>query len=96
VTQRLEAVPYNGGAIVVEAGAHPGIILVGAGEVVAEDGSVFTSGDFVFPELVLGGGKAVYNVRAAEGGAVVLAGDRSVVQELLATSPTLIEILAGM
>jgi hypothetical protein len=96
VTQRLEAVPYNAGAVVVEAGAHPGIVLVGAGEVVADDGTVFTSGDFVFPELVLGGGKAVHNVRAAEGGAVVLAGDRSVVQELLATSPTLIEILAGM
>lgn len=96
VTTRLDAIPYIANSVVVEAGAHPGIILVGAGEVKADDGTVFTSGDFIFPELVLGGGKSTQSVRAAEGGATVLVGDRSVVQELLATSPTLIEILAGM
>jgi hypothetical protein len=96
VTERLEARAFNSNATVVEQGVQPGLILVGAGEVIVEGGAVFTSGDFVFPELILGGGKAPHRVRAGEGGAVLLCGDRVIAQELLATSPSLVEILAGM
>jgi hypothetical protein len=96
VTSKLTATAYDANEIVLSPGASPGILLVGAGELVVHDGRVIPSGDFVFPELALGGGKAAQAVRAGEGGTVVLSGSRSIVQELLATSPSLVEILAGM
>lgn len=97
VTSRLEARAFEAGEVVVEKGAHAGIVLVGTGElVVGTGGAVIGSGDFVFPEMVLGGGKATETVTAGEGGAIVLMGPRSVAQELLATCAPLVEILAGM
>lgn len=97
VTSRLEARAFDAGEVVVEKGAHAGIVLVGTGElVVGTEGAVIGSGDFVFPEMVLGGGKATETVTAGEGGAIVLMGPRSVAQELLATCAPLVEILAGM
>ncbi len=97
VTSRLEARAFEAGEVVVAKGAHAGIVLVGTGELlVGTGGTALGSGDFVFPEMVLGGGKATETVTAGEGGAIVLMGPRSVAQELLATCAPLVEILAGM
>ena len=89
------------GEIVAEAGAPvPGLVVVGAGrlELVDHDEVVgeLLPGEFLFADQVLGAGAAPYGARAGAGGALVLAGNRAVAQELMVTCPPLLEILAGM
>jgi hypothetical protein len=102
VTSRLKVRSLLEGETIVEAGAAvPGIVVVGVGklELVDKAGKVVRevrSGDFLFPEQVLGAGPAPHTARAGNGGALVMVGDRRVAQELMVTCPPLLEILAGM
>ncbi len=102
VTSRLKVRSLLEGETMVEAGsAVPGIVVVGVGklELVDKAGKVVRevrSGDFLFPEQVLGAGPAPQTARAGKGGALVMVGDRRVAQELMVTCPPLLEILAGM
>jgi hypothetical protein len=89
------------GEVLAEAGESvPGVVVVGVGELELVNGekisSRVTSGEFLFPLEVLGGAKARSTARAGKGGAVVLMGGRARTQELVATYPSLLEILAGM
>ena len=89
------------GEVLAEAGESvPGVVVVGVGELELVTGdkvsSRVTSGEFLFPLEVLGGAKARATARAGKGGAVVLMGGRARTQELVATYPSLLEILAGM
>lgn len=102
VTSRLKVRSLLEGETIVEAGsAVPGIVVVGVGklELVDKAGKVVRevrSGDFLFPEQVLGAGPAPHTARAGKGGSLVMVGDRRVAQELMVTCPPLLEILAGM
>lgn len=102
VTSRLKVRSLLEGEVMVEAGAAvPGIVVVGVGklELVDKAGKVVRevrSGDFLFPEQVLGAGPAPHTARAGKGGSLVMVGDRRVAQELMVTCPPLLEILAGM
>ena len=75
----------------------PGIFLVGAGtiEVGPEPATVLRPGEFVFPEATLTAARARMTARAGLGGAVVLCADRRTTQELCATEPLLLELLAA-
>jgi len=89
------------GEIVAEAGAPvPGLVVVGAGRLELFDHDAVVGellpGEFLFADQVLGAGAAPYGARAGAGGALVLAGNRAVAQELMVTCPPLLEILAGM
>lgn len=101
VTSRLTVRSLLEGELIVEAGSPvPGIVVVGVGKLELVDKDVVVgevrSGDFLFPAQVLGSGPAPYGARAGEGGALVMAGDRKLAQELLVTVPPLLEIFAGM
>ena len=52
--------------------------------------------EFLFPSVIMGGGRATATARAGKGGALVLASDLTVAQELMSTVPPLLEIFAGM
>jgi len=101
VTSRLELRELAEGDVLVEAGQPVReLCLVGQGSIeVVKDGAVVSEvavGDFLFPAEIMGGGKAAATARAGKGGALVLAGARSVAQELMMTCPPLLEIFAGM
>lgn len=102
VTSRLTVRSLLEGEVLVEAGAAvPGLLVVGVGklELLDKAGAVvreIRSGEFLFPEQVLGAGPAPNAARAGAGGALVMAGDRRTAQELMVTVPPLLEILAGM
>ncbi len=74
----------------------PGILLVGDGSVTI-DGvqQIVGTGEFVFPEATLSAARAPATARAGGQGAVVLASDRKTTQELWATEPLLLELVAG-
>ncbi|MBK6460971.1 MAG: hypothetical protein IPF92_08180 [Myxococcales bacterium] len=89
------------GEVIAEAGAPvPGLVVVGAGrlELTQQDAVVgeLPPGEFLFADQVLAAGSAPFGARAGAGGALVLAGNRAVAQELMVTCPPLLEILAGM
>jgi len=75
-----------------------GLFVVGAGSLVVEGekgrNAELGPGDFIFPETLLGGGAAPRTIRAASR-ALVLFAPRATVQELFATCPPFIELLAG-
>lgn len=101
VTSRLAVRSLLEGETLVERGAQvPGIVVVGVGQLDLVDGERVVgsvrSGEFLFPEQVLGAGMAPASARAGSGGALVMFGDRKLAQELLVTVPPLLEILAGM
>ena len=101
VTSRLAVRSLLEGETLVERGAQvPGIVVVGVGQLDLIDGERVVgsvrSGEFLFPEQVLGAGMAPASARAGSGGALVMFGDRKLAQELLVTVPPLLEILAGM
>jgi hypothetical protein len=97
LAERLAPLSLMPGDELVGAGASvPGILLVAAGTVVLDDGKQsLAPGDFVFPEQAMGAGKAKVAARAGESGAVVLSADRRATQELFATEPLLLELLAS-
>jgi signal-transduction protein with cAMP-binding, CBS, and nucleotidyltransferase domain len=86
-------------AIVTEGVSVPGLLLVGAGTVtlVSDDAppTQVGAGQFVLAAEALSAGASPATVRAAQGGALVLIGDRKTTQELFATEPLLLEIFAG-
>jgi CRP-like cAMP-binding protein len=86
-------------AIVTEGVSVPGLFLVGAGTVtlVSDDAppTQVGAGQFVLAAEALSAGASPATVRAAQGGALVLTGDRKTTQELFATEPLLLEIFAG-
>ena len=93
---QLEVKPYAAGELIVDAGARvPGLVLLAVGSVTVGDDSRAVGG-FLFPEQVLGAGKCPVAVHAGPGGATILLADRMKTQELMATAPFLIELLAGM
>ncbi len=93
---QLEVKPYAAGELIVDAGARvPGLVLLAVGSVTVGDDSLAVGG-FLFPEQVLGAGKCPVAVHAGPGGATILLADRMKTQELMATAPFLIELLAGM
>jgi hypothetical protein len=101
VTSRLELRELAEGDVLVKAGDPVReLCLVGQGTIeVVKDGEVVSEvavGDFLFPAEIMGGGKAGATARAGKGGALILAGARSVAQELMMTCPPLLEIFAGM
>jgi len=101
VTDRLSIRSLLPGEVIVQKGKPvPGIIVIGVGEVelVNDDKveRVLASGEFLFPEAILGANTAPADARAGQGGALVMVGDRMLAQELLVTCPPLLEIFAGM
>jgi hypothetical protein len=84
---------------VTEGVSVPGLFLVGAGTVtlVSDDAppTQVGAGQFVLAAEALSAGASPATVRAAQGGALVLTGDRKTTQELFATEPLLLEIFAG-
>ena len=76
---------------------NPGLTLVGGGELVVGHGEErpqqLGSGEIVFPATVLDGGPAPREVRAGEGGALLLTAPRSTTVELFSTMPMLLELL---
>ena len=86
-------------AIVTEGVPVPGLLLVGAGRVnlLPDDAepTQIGAGQFVLPAEALSAGASPATVRAAQGGALLLIGDRKTTQELFATEPLLLEIFAG-
>ncbi|MFO0666667.1 MAG: hypothetical protein U0174_22140 [Polyangiaceae bacterium] len=96
VASRMDIKVYESGDTIVEKGKPvPGLLLVGFGDVELEGGSPASCGDFLYQEAALGAGAASVTTRAGKNGAVLLTATRSVTQELLATCPPLVEILAG-
>ena len=101
VTDRLSIRSLLPGEIIVHKGKPvPGIVVVGVGELELVNGDkverVLASGEFLFPEAILGAATAPADARAGAGGALVMVGDRMLAQELLVTCPPLLEIFAGM
>lgn len=101
ITSRLTVREIPEGDELVQKGAPVReLVIVGQGVIELIDdgvavGSVGT-GEIVFGSEVVGGGKATATARAGKGGALVLAVDRGVAQELIVTLPPLLELLAGM
>lgn len=101
VTSRLTLREIEEGSVVMEGGAPvKELCIVGQGslELVA-DGDVIGTinvGEVLYPQEIMGGGKAKATVRAAKGGALILAADRGVAQELMMTCPPLLEIFSSM
>lgn len=101
VASKLEVKSLAPGEVIVEAGRPvPGLLIVGVGEVeLVRDGAVVQtlgSGEFLFPDAILGAGAAPAEARAGKGGVLVMFGNRMVAQELLVTCPPLLEVFAGM
>jgi signal-transduction protein with cAMP-binding, CBS, and nucleotidyltransferase domain len=86
-------------AVVTEGVSVPGLLLIGAGRVnlVSDDAppAQVGAGQFILAAQALSAGASPATVRGAEGGALVLIGDRKTTQELFATEPLLLEIFAG-
>jgi hypothetical protein len=101
VTSRLELRELGEGEVIIEAG-HPirEMAIVGQGSIELVSGDEVVGevkvGEFLFPAEILGGGKASATARAGKGGALLLASDRTIAQELMVTCPPLLEIFAGM
>jgi hypothetical protein len=100
VTSRLELRELAEGSVLVEAGsAVRDLYLVGQGAIeLVMDGEVtgeVSVGEFLFPAEIMGGGKAPATARVGKGGALLLASDRSVAQELMSTCPPLLEIFSA-
>ncbi len=83
--------------LVLTGEAVPGILLVGGGTITIDKagGNVIRPGEFVFPEATLTAARAGATARAGSEGAIVLCADRHATQELCATEPLLIELLAA-
>ncbi len=101
VTSKLELRELAEGEVIVLQGqAVKELCLVGQGTIeLVKDGEVIgevSVGEFLFATEIMGGGKASATARAGKGGALLLASDRSVAQELMSTCPPLLEIFAGM
>ncbi len=101
VTSKLTLRELAEGEIVCEVGhAVRDLCLVGQGVLeLVKDGEVVGEvpvGDFLFPAEIMAGGKATLTARAGKGGALLLASDRAVAQELMVTCPPLLEIFSGM
>ncbi|HEY1956425.1 MAG TPA: cyclic nucleotide-binding domain-containing protein [Polyangiaceae bacterium] len=101
VTSKLELRELAEGDVLVQSGDPVrDLCLVGQGSVeLVKDGAVIGEvgvGEFLFPAEIMGGGRATATARAGKGGALVLASDRAVAQELMVTCPPLLEIFAGM
>jgi hypothetical protein len=86
-----------GHTLVEKGGDNLGLQIVGLGglEICEGDNVVGTlsSGDLVFPDLVLEGGEAPQQVRAGPQGATVLTAPRMVAVELFSMLPMLLELL---
>lgn len=73
---------------------NQGLIVVGAGSIVLpETNGVLSSGDLLFPDTVLDGSPTPHDVRAGDGGALILSASRSTTVELFSTFPMLLELL---
>lgn len=101
IASKLEIRSLAPGEVIVAQGKPvPGLVIVGVGEVeLVKDGALqraLGSGEFLFPEAILGAGAAPAEARAGKGGALVMFGNRMVAQELLVTCPPLLEVFAGM
>lgn len=87
------------GGVFAEKGVGPtGIAVVGVGSLEVGDGvaaELLGPGDLLFAGNALDGRPAPERVVAAQGGALVLVGDRRVAQELFAMLPHLIELFAS-
>ncbi len=97
LVERLQARTLGPGAELVAKGQPvPGLLLVGSGTIVLEGSPPRISGpgEFVFPQATLSAGRATTTARAGDRGAIVLAADRHTTQELWATEPLLLELLA--
>mgnify|MGYP001550113587 CR=1 FL=1 len=100
VTSKLELRELAEGEILFENGeAVRDLCLIGQGSIeLVKDGSVVGEigvGEFVFAAEIMGGGNASATARVGKGGALVLASDRTMAQELMVTCPPLLEIFAG-
>lgn len=101
VTSRLTLREIEEGGVVMEGGAPvKELCIVGQGSLeLVKDGEVVGTvnvGEVLYPQEIMGGGKATATVRAAKGGALILAADRGVAQELMMTCPPLLEIFSSM
>jgi hypothetical protein len=85
--------------LVTQGAPLPGILLVGAGQVeLLLEERVIASvdpGSFVLPNESLSPGPSPNGARAGAMGALLLAADRHLSQELFATEPLLLELFAG-
>jgi hypothetical protein len=99
VLESLSVQKLAEGHAFLEKGAGPcGIAVVGAGSLEVGEGvaaELLSPGDLLFASRALDGSPAPARVAAAEGGALVLVGDRRVAQELFAMLPHLIELFAS-
>jgi hypothetical protein len=100
VTDRLTLRVLAAGDLVFRAGDFvAGLHVVGGGRLDLSGGTLrgaLGPGEFLLPSLALRAGPAPGQVRAGEGGALVLAADRTLAQELLVTCPPLLEILSAL
>jgi hypothetical protein len=89
-----------GEVITEEQGPMPGIAFVVAGTIETLDGdppavvSELRPGELLFPEATWAGAPAPMTSRAAQGGAILLIGDRKIALELVANVPVVADILA--
>jgi CRP-like cAMP-binding protein len=83
--------------LVAEGQPVGGLLLVGYGTVVLDRPAspLYSAGDFVFADAALSAGRASATARAGGQGAIVLTADRRTTQELYATEPLLLELLAA-
>jgi signal-transduction protein with cAMP-binding, CBS, and nucleotidyltransferase domain len=98
LAERLTVRVLRPGAELVAAGQPvSGMLLVGYGSVSLdlEGAQPIRSGEFVFPEATMSAGRATVSASAGERGAVMLVADRRTTQELYATEPLLLELLAA-
>ncbi len=98
IAGRLTARVLAPAAELVLAGeAVPGVLLVGGGTITVDGArpTVLQPGEFVFPDATLTAARASATARAGQDGAIVLCADRHTTQELCATEPFLIELLAA-
>jgi CRP-like cAMP-binding protein len=74
-----------------------GMFIVGAGAIVVDGATTgpLEPGSFVFAGATLSAGRATASARASDHGAIVLCADRRTTQELYATEPLLLELLAA-
>jgi CRP-like cAMP-binding protein len=98
LVERLSVRALKAGAELFVAGdAVLGMFLVGSGSI-SVDGALATvigPGEFVFAGATLSNGRASATARAGDSGALVLFSDRRTTQELYATEPLLLELLAA-
>jgi hypothetical protein len=99
VTGRLTLKVMGAGDVVFRAGdVVAGLHVVGGGRFELSGGAppgALTAGDFLLPSFALRAGPAPSQVRAGDGGALLLVAERALAQELLVTCPPLLEILSS-